>query len=226
MTAAEAAARAASGEFIFIDPDGLKHFRQKNDARYLLASQKGANNGLATLDGNGKLTAAQTPLGLDDYIEVDTLPTADQSNTVFYYVKTGATEAETTITKGTAGHTYRWIPALKEGEDGHWADITAVDTANKAVADGDGNVISTTYAKKSDVKTYTAGNNIEISAQGAIGVKAGVYVAVEAGKGLYPDADKEKLAGLKNYTAGTGINISDTGEISSTVEVPTIRAMT
>lgn len=211
----KAAVFAAISDAKLLDAAGLKYFRQKNDARYILASQKGAHNGVATLDANGKITPEQIPGGLDDYIQVATLPTKDMLEDVFYYVATGGDEDET-IVLGQAGHTYRWLPATGEGEAAiaaHWVDIGSIDTANKALKDADGNVISTTYARKADVKTYTAGNNIEISAQGAIGVKAGVYAPVGAldnkvdkvdGKGLsandFTDDLKTKLDGLQNYS--------------------------
>lgn len=240
--ALKAAVLAAISDAKLLDAAGLKYFRQKNDQRYILASQKGANNGIATLDGNGKLTAAQLPNGLDDYITVDTLPTENQDNTTFYYVKTGGTGEDAdkagTIVKGTAGHTYRWVlnADAAEGEAaGYWVDITEVDTAKKALADDQGNPISQTYAKKTDVKTYTAGNNIEISAAGVIGVKTGVYAAASAldgkvdkvdGKGLstndYDGAAKGKLDGLANIKAiGTNLALDEkTGTLNNTYNLP------
>lgn len=53
-----AAMAAANGELVLLDVAGTKYFRQQLDKRYIAASQKGANNGVATLDANGKLTAS------------------------------------------------------------------------------------------------------------------------------------------------------------------------
>lgn len=185
----KAAVLAAISDAKLLDAAGLKYFRQKNDARYILANQKGAHNGVATLDANGKITPEQIPGGLDDYIQVATLPTKDMLEDVFYYVATGGDDDDT-IVLGQAGHTYRWLPATGEGDAAiaaHWVDIGSVDTANKALKDADGNVISTTYVKK----------------QG--------YVA-------YSQGEKDKLAGLLNIKAlGAGVSIDEkTGTLTAT----------
>lgn len=228
-----AAMAAANGELVLLDVAGTKYFRQQLDKRYIAASQKGANNGVATLDANGKLTASQTPLGLDEYIEVDVLPTTNRDHTTFYYVKTGGTgedaDKDGNIVKGTAGHTYRFILNLEAEGDapkGYWVDISEVDTAKKAVADDKGNTISTTYATKNELNT-------------GLGKK----VDAVAGKGLstndYTTDEKNKLASLKNYTLpvagdnlggiknGGNVVVGDDGTANVELpEVPNVRAMT
>lgn len=252
-----AAMAAANGELVVLDAAGTKYFRQQLDKRYIAASQKGANNGVASLDANGKVPPAQMPNGWDDIQDVDILPTANIDAAVLYYVKTGGTgddaDKDGAIVKGTKNHWYRYVLADNPAEGqpaGNWVDISAADTAQKAVADAQGNTINTTYikiadadnkyAQKTDIKTYTAGNNIEISAQNVIAVKAGVYASADSldgkvdkvdGKGLstndFTNDYKTKVDGLKNYTAGENITIGDDGTISATVpDVPNVRAMT
>ena len=170
---------------------------------YILTSEKGANNGVATLDSNGKLTASQTPLGLDDFITVSKLPTENQDVNVFYYVQDGAGEGEDPATTGTAGHTYRW-----SGEG--WHDISAADTADKAVHDGAGNDITATYETKADATTALNGKVDKVD-----------------GKSLstndFTNDYKTKLDGLHNsnntYTA-TGTITGGTATAISSVTVP------
>lgn len=251
------AAAAATGDYKILDQTGLKYFRQQLDKRYINAGVKGQANGVASLDGNGKVPANQMPNGWDDIQDVEVLPIDNIDSSVLYYVKTGGTgddaDKDGNIVKGTANHWYRYVLNSEpvEGQPaGYWADISEADTAKKAVADAQGNIINTTYikiadadnkyAQKTDIKTYTAGNNIEISAQNVIAVKAGVYASADSldgkvdkvdGKGLstndFTNDYKTKVDGLKNYTAGENITIGDDGTISATVpDVPNVRAMT
>ena len=126
---------------------------------YIPTAEKGANNGVATLDSNGKLTASQTPLGLDDFITVSKLPTENQDVNVFYYVQDGADEGEDPATTGTAGHTYRW-------SGNGWHDISAADTADKAVHDGAGNDITVTYETKANAAAALNGKVDKVEGKG------------------------------------------------------------
>lgn len=93
-----------------------------------------------------------------------------------------------------------------------------VAEAIKATQDGNGNVISTTYAKAMELDSkqnkLTAGNNITIDdATNTISAKDTTYTA---GTNITISASNEISATDTKYTAGTNISISDENDISVT----------
>lgn len=93
-----------------------------------------------------------------------------------------------------------------------------VAEATKATQDGNGNVISTTYAKATELDSkqnkLTAGNNITIDdATNTISAKDTTYTA---GTNITISASNEISATDTKYTAGTNISISDENAISVT----------
>ncbi|WP_294001898.1 hypothetical protein [uncultured Megasphaera sp.] len=128
----------------------------------------GAANGVAPLGSDGKIPTQYIPGDIGQAVE------GYYSGGKFYKEAAHTTEitgAENTLyldIGGTDKDVYRWTGTA------YVLLNDAVSTADKAVRDGDGNTISTTYVK------------------------------VVSGKGLstndYTTAEKNKLAGLSNYT--------------------------
>ena len=145
---------------------------------YILAS-KGQANGLASLDGNGKLTAAQLPDLADDVIVVDsysTLPAIGTASKIY-------------ITADN-NKMYRWDPELTTPDYvelsidlSEYARIVDIQDGNiqagvavKAFQDAMGRAIITTYETKadaSDLKSAIQGNsqrieNLEVAVSGSL----------------------------------------------------------
>ena len=128
----------------------------------------GAANGVAPLGSDGKIPTQYIPGDIGQAVE------GYYSGGKFYKEAAHTTEitgAENTLyldIGGTDKDVYRWTGTT------YVLLNDAVSTADKAVRDGDGNIITTTYVK------------------------------VVSGKGLstndYTTAEKNKLAGLSNYT--------------------------
>lgn len=128
----------------------------------------GAANGVAPLGSDGKIPTQYIPGDIGQAVE------GYYSGGKFYKEAAHTTEitgAENTLyldIGGTDKDVYRWTGTA------YVLLNDAVSTADKAVRDGDGNIITTTYVK------------------------------VVSGKGLstndYTTAEKNKLAGLSNYT--------------------------
>lgn len=128
----------------------------------------GASNGVAPLGSDGKIPTQYIPGDIGQAIE------GYYSGGNFY-----KESAHTTVITGAENTLYLDIGSTDQ-DVYRWTGTTyvllndAVSTADKAVRDGDGNTISTTYVK------------------------------VVSGKGLstndYTTAEKNKLAGLSNYT--------------------------
>lgn len=164
-------------------------------------SEKDVPNGIATLDQNGKIKTTQLPDGWDDIVEVETLPTENQRNDVLYYVSVGGDQDEETITLGTASHMYRY---MGQAGSGTWADISSVNTADKAVHDDAGNVISSTYAKKdyvdSTFQTISEASSQHTTLQNAIDSKVDKISGKDLSTNDFTNEYKQKLDGLNNYT--------------------------
>ena len=155
-------------------------------------AMKGATNGLATLDSNGKVPSSQLPSYVDDVIEG-----------YYYNNKFYKEESHTTVITGESGKiytdlgnnkTYRWSgttyteisASLALGETSSTAypgnkgaanaanittnanNITTLkgyftgNVANKAAADGDGNNIVDTYATKQNLSSVAQNASAKI----------------------------------------------------------------
>ena len=128
---------------------------------YVLASEKGANSGVATLDANGLVPSSQLPSFVDDVIEL----------------KTMAAAAPATCAKGDL---YYNTDSKKIFE------ATATDTWSSTGTDPEGGKI---YINLADMKEYRWGGTAmaEISASVALGETAGT--AYEGSKGAQLASD-------------------------------------
>ena len=109
----------------------------------IAASEKGAANGVATLNESGLVPAAQLPSYVDDIIE----GYYDEATGKFYQE-----QAKTTEITGETGKIYVDLAAEVDGQY-RWSGSafvavgSHVSTADAAVNDADGNPIKTTYQK-------------------------------------------------------------------------------
>jgi len=135
-------------------------------------SEKGAANGVATLDASSKIPSSQLPSYVDDVIE----GYYNSTDGKFYKEAAFTTEITGEADKiyydlaATVDGAYRW------GGSAFVAVGTSVSNADKAVNDVDGNAIKTTYLKTADAAT--------------------TYVAQEAGKSLMTSEQATQLASL------------------------------
>lgn len=163
--------------------------------------EKGTANGVATLDQNGKLNSAQLPDGWDDIVSVATLPSSEQKNDVLYYVTTGGDSSVDTISLGTAGHMYRYVGSAGSGT---WVDISSANTADKAVHDDAGNVISSYYLSKNEAsstyETIESANQKHDELTSSINGKVDKVDGKQLSTEDYTTEEKSKLASLENYT--------------------------
>lgn len=157
------------------------------------SSEKGVANGVATLDENGFIPSSQIPGGYDDIYPAankEAFPPSGDVNILYYALDSGVL--------------YRWV--IEEEESGNYVPLPAGGgTADKAVADSDGNQFQSTYLKKTDAEA--------------------VYVAKEDGKGLstndYTNEEKQKLAGLSQaasvFVTNTALNADSDVQLSQFV---------
>ena len=91
-----------------VDLEGLGIFKEEIDAQLndkIDASQKGANNGVASLDNSGKIPSSQLPSYVDDVLEFDTrsaFPVEGEAGKIY-------TDLSTNTTWRWAGSTYQQI---------------------------------------------------------------------------------------------------------------------
>lgn len=121
----------------------------KIDMTYL---QGGVANGVATLDANGLVPSSQLPSYVDDVVEVYMTGTGTAGDPWVAH-KDSASGAAVTgetdkiyvdLTSDAVDGIYRWSGSA------FVKVASSVSTADKAVKDGDGNTITTTYMKEAD----------------------------------------------------------------------------
>lgn len=158
----------------------------------IASSLIGAANGVAPLGNDKKIPAAYIPGDIGQVVEGYYSGGKFYKESTHTTVMTGSTNTMYVDIGSTDNDVYRWSGTA------YILINDAVSTADKAVRDGDGNTISTTYVK------------------------------AVSGKGLstndYTTAEKSKLAGLSNYTLPTatstvlgGVKIGSNITISSGV---------
>lgn len=109
---------------------------------YALASAIGVANGLATLDNSGLVPSSQLPSYVDDVLEFDSkdkFPATGEDGKIYVDKSDNKTYRYT-------GSGYLWINSA----------VATADEAVKAHKDADGNIITDTYEKKTDVAASLA----------------------------------------------------------------------
>ena len=130
----------------------------------IAVAEKGVANGVATLDANGLVPAAQLPSYVDDVIEVIKETTGEPAVTTFYLATAAGTKGEElTVAKMEKGKIYVDINATVDGSyrfsgTGLVAIGNSVSTADRAVNDANGDQIDTTYVKKVTGKDLSDNN--------------------------------------------------------------------
>ena len=125
---------------------------------YIPTSQKGANNGVATLDGTGKVPSSQLPSYVDDVLEFDSLST---------FPVTGE-DGKIYIDK-TTSKTYRWsgteyVPIVGDLALGETSSTAYAGDKGKAVTDKVEKIINgTTTVPKANDSNTVSGHTVEVN---------------------------------------------------------------
>lgn len=178
---------------------------------YVLVSEKGTANGVATLDGNGLIPSSQLPSYVDDVIEAANfaaLPVTGEGgkiyvtlddNKTYRWGGTAYAEISASIALGeTAGTAYEGSKGKKNADD--IADLQA-DKADK-------------------VTNATNGNFAGLDTNGNLtdsGKKASDFVAAETGKRLMTDEEGSKLTSIE---AGAQVNVIETVKVNGVALTP------
>lgn len=148
-----------TGQIKYFNGTALVASVARDTTPYIPLSAKGTSNGVAELDGTGKVPAAQLPSYVDDVIEGYV---TDNAGTISFYEDA----AKTTVITGETGKIYVDVEATVDGSY-RWSGSnfikigSSVSTADRAVHDGNGDVISSTYMKTAD---YVDATEAEIRA--------------------------------------------------------------
>jgi hypothetical protein len=200
----------------FVTLTNLGYFKQKQDAfnaaTYVPLTQKGVANGVATLDANGLVPAAQLPSYVDDVLEfatLDNFPTEGEAGKIYVdqatgkiYRWSGSAYINISSAVSTADEAVKLATARKiNGVDfDGTADITInaedatprIATSEKAAANGvatlDANtkvpVAQLPLATASAAGAVTVGNNLTLT-DGEVNVP----VATDSVKGIVATGD-------------------------------------
>lgn len=172
----------------FLDFSGLSYFLDKLKTIFPLASQKGAANGIAELDANGKVPSSQLPSYIDDVIE------GYYYNNKFYEESTHTTEIPAITGRIyvdlQTNKTYRWSGSVYaviasdlslgetdstayRGDRGktaydHATDAGRLTTAQtsdlyKIAVTNQGHVSSVTQAQKADITGLGVPGDVQIN---------------------------------------------------------------
>ena len=128
----------------YLDYSGLGHFLDKLKTIFVLLSQKGAANGVAGLDSNGKVPISQLPAIVDDVIEG------------YYYNGNFYEEAaHSTLITGVSDKIY-----ISKDTDKmyRWENNTYIELANTDVMTG---ATSSVAGTKGLVPAPAAGKNVQ-----------------------------------------------------------------
>ena len=121
--------------------------------RSFILAAKGLANGLAELDGNGKLPASQLPDLADDVIVVASYATLPATGTAgkLYITQDNNKGYRWASELGTPAYVQLFDPAVIKAV----ADIiSGAQVVGKATADGAGNNIPNTYATKTELQSH------------------------------------------------------------------------
>lgn len=201
----------ATAQLVLQDGSLLPQSTFQPAGNYVLASEKGANNGVATLGADGKVPSSQLPSFVDDVIEAANfaaLPAEGEAGKIYVTLDTNKT--------------YRWggsayvviSDTLALGE----TQGTAYE-GHKGKANAD--AIAALQSNKADkVSSATNGNFAGLDSNGNLtdsGKKASDFVEAETGKRLMTNDEGTKLAGIE---AGAQVNIIETVKVNGSALTP------
>lgn len=208
VTAVEA---GATPKLVLQDGTLLAQSTFQPAGEYVLASEKGTANGVATLDANGLVPSSQLPSYVDDVIEAANfaaLPAEGEGgkiyvtlddNKTYRWGGTAYAEISASIALGeTAGTAYEGSKGKKNADD-----IAGLQTA-----------------KADKVTGATNGNFAGLDTNGNLtdsGKKASDFVAAETGKRLMTDEEGTKLAGIED---GAQVNAIETVKVNGVALTP------
>ena len=203
----------------YIDLAGLGEFKTKQD-EYNLTK-------FASLSG-GKVTAEQLPSYVDDIVEGYT---TNNEGTITFY-----SDAEKTqVITGETGKIYVDLEATVDGTYRYGGSVfvpvnNSVSTADKALKDASGNVITETYLQNTTKATENSlglvkvGENVSVDTDGTVSVATagtydvqsdtGVFGVVSVGANITNANGVISLSG-SNVTAALGYTPLDSAEISA-----------
>lgn len=142
-------AEGATAQLVLQDGSLLPQSTFQPAGNYVLASEKGANNGVATLGADGKVPSSQLPSFVDDVIEAANfaaLPAEGEAGKIYVTLDNNKTyrwggsayvEISASVALGeTQGTAYEGSKgkALKDAFDAHEADTDIHITANERIA--------------------------------------------------------------------------------------------
>jgi len=136
---------------MFYNGSTLVNIAAVDNTERIPMSMKGAANGVAELDSTGLVPASQLPSYVDDVIEVIVEESGEPATKHFYNVTDAGTKG-TEIVTGEKGKIYVDINATIDGSY-RWSGSqfvaigSSVSTADRAINDGNGDQIDTTYVK-------------------------------------------------------------------------------
>lgn len=148
-----------TGQIKYFNGTALVASVARDTTPYIPLATKGQASGVAELDASGKVPSAQLPSYVDDVIECYV---TESNGTYTLY----SDQTKTTAITGEAGKIYVDVEATIDGTY-RWSGTafvkigSSVSTADRAINDGNGNPISTTYMKVAD---YVDATEAEIQA--------------------------------------------------------------
>jgi hypothetical protein len=204
-------AEGATAKLVLQDGSLLDQSTFQPAGNYVLASEKGANNGVATLGADGKVPSSQLPSYVDDVLEFANqaaFPATGEAGKIYVALDTNKTYRW----GGTAYVVISETLALGETQG------TAYEgSKGKANADA----IAALQSNKADkVESATNGNFAGLDSNGNLtdsGKKASDFVEAETGKRLMTTEEGTKLAGIE---AGAQVNIIETVKVNGTALTP------
>ena len=203
----------------YIDVTGLGRFKAKQD-EYNLTK-------FASLSG-GKVTAEQLPSYVDDIIEGYV---TNDEGTITFYSDAGKTQEIT----GETGKIYVDLEATIDGAYRYGGSVfvpvgNSVSTADKALKDASGNVITETYLQNTTKATENSlglvkvGDNVSVDTDGTVSIATagtydtqsdtGVFGVVSVGTNITNTNGVISLSG-SNVTDALGYTPLDSAEISA-----------
>lgn len=209
--AVTAVAEGATPKLVLQDGTLLDQTTFQPAGNYVLASEKGAANGVATLDANGLIPSSQLPSYVDDVIEAANfaaLPAEGEGGKIYVTLDDNKTyrwsgsayvEISASIALGeTAGTAYEGSKGklLKDAYDLHAADTDIHITANERIA------WNAKYDKPAD---GIAKSDLAADVQASLG---------KADTALQDEDIADKADKVSNATAGNFAGLDENGDLT------------